>query len=226
METNNKTTPITAEKDRNSISLDLMHRMHLHGMSAAFSESLQATFAGTMTPDSFLNWLLSREWDYRAARNIERLVKNANFRYDDASVAQIDYNLPRGLDRNQMERLASLDFIRKGENLFITGCSGTGKSYLATALGYEACKAGMRVLYANASKLMGTPENRQKQRNNRNGAQETRKTQLLILDDLFLWCSRRQGTRTPYGNHRRPPWSQINHRDITAPRTGLVRSNR
>ena len=53
METNNKTTPITAEKDRNSISLDLMHRMRLHGMSAAFSESLQATFAETMTPDSF-----------------------------------------------------------------------------------------------------------------------------------------------------------------------------
>ncbi len=70
-------------------------------------------------------------------------------------MAQIDYNLPRGPDRNQMERLASLDFIRKGENLFITGCS-CGKSYLATALGYEACKAGMRVLYANASKLMGT----------------------------------------------------------------------
>ena len=109
-----------------------------------------------LTPDSFLNWLLSREWDYRAARNIERLVKNANFRYGDASMAQIDYTLPRGLDRNQMERLASLDFVRKGDNLFITGCAGTGKSYLATALGYEACKAGMRVLYANASKLMGT----------------------------------------------------------------------
>ncbi len=89
------------------------------------------------------------------ARNIERLVKGANFRYNDASVAQIDYTLPRGLDRNQMERLASLDFVRKGDNLFITGCAGTGKSYLATALGYEACKAGMRVLYANASKLMG-----------------------------------------------------------------------
>ena len=194
-------------------------------MSAAFSESLQATFAETMTPDSFLNWLLSREWDYRAARNIERLVKNANFRYDDASVAQIDYNLPRGLDRNQMERLASLDFIRKGENLFITGCSGTGKSYLATALGYEACKAGMRVLYANASKLMGTLKNRQKQRNNRNGAQETRKTQLLILDDLFLVPLDAKERAHLYGNHRRPPWSQINHRDITAPElTGTKQS--
>ncbi len=225
METNNKTTPITAEKDRNSISLDLMHRMRLHGMSAAFSESLQATFAETMTPDSFLNWLLSREWDYRAARNIERLVKNANFRYDDASVAQIDYNLPRGLDRNQMERLASLDFIRKGENLFITGCSGTGKSYLATALGYEACKAGMRVLYANASKLMGTlkiaktkEQSKRSSRNSKNAAPDPRRS--------LSGASRRQGTRTPYGNHRRPPWSQINHRDITAPRTGLVRSNR
>ena len=155
---NDKTTPITPEKDRNTISMDLMHRMRLHGMAAAFTESLQSTFAETMTPDSFLNWLLSREWDYRAARNIERLVKNANFRYGDASMAQIDYTLPRGLDRNQMERLASLDFVRKGDNLFITRCAGTGKSYLATALGYEACKAGMRVLYANASKSQKTRE--------------------------------------------------------------------
>ncbi len=60
METNDKTSPVTPEKDRNSVSLDLMHRMRLHGMAAAFSESLQATFAETMTPDSFLNWLLSR----------------------------------------------------------------------------------------------------------------------------------------------------------------------
>ena len=161
METNDKTSPVTPEKDRNSVSLDLMHRMRLHGMAAAFSESLQATFAETMTPDSFLNWLLSREWDYRVARNIERLVKGANFRYNDASVAQIDYTLPRGLDRNQMERLASLDFVRKGDNLFITGCAGTGKSYLATALGYEACKAGMRVLYAKRLQTDGRSENSQ-----------------------------------------------------------------
>ncbi len=166
-----------------------MHRMRLHGMSAAFSESLQATFAETMTPDSFLNWLLSREWDYRAARNIERPVKNANFRYDDASVAQIDYNLPRGPDRNQMERLASLDFIRKGENLFITGCSGTGKSYPATALGYEACKAGMRVLYANASKLMGTlkiaktkEQSKRSSRNSKNAAPDPRRSLSVPLD--------------------------------------------
>ena len=111
-----------------------------------------------LTPDSFLNWLLSREWDYRAARNIERLVKNANFRYGDASMAQIDYTLPRGLDSNQMERLASLDFVRKGDNLFITGCAGTGGTL-------------------KIAKNKGTIDAELK---------KLEKAQLLILDDLFL----------------------------------------
>lgn len=65
--------------------------------------------------------------------------QNAAFRYK-AYIEQIDYATNRGLDRNQMERLATLDFVHKAQNLFITGSSGTGKSYLACALGHEACK--------------------------------------------------------------------------------------
>lgn len=139
METNSKTSPIQAEKDRNAVSLDLMNRMKLHGMAAAFTESLINTVAESMTPDSFLSWLLANEWDYRSSAAIQRLVRNASFRYK-AYLEEIDYTIQRGLDRNQMERLASLDFIHKGQNLFITGSAGTGKSFIATALGYEACK--------------------------------------------------------------------------------------
>ena len=103
METNSKTAPIVQEKDKNSMSLDLMHRMKMHGM-AAFQESIQSTVAESMTPDGFLSWLLAREWDYRANAAIER----AAFRYK-ACLEEIDYGVSRGLDRNQMERLASLD---------------------------------------------------------------------------------------------------------------------
>ena len=154
MEINIKTAPVVQEKDRNAISLDLMNRMKLHGMAAAFSESLTSTIAESMTPDGFLSWLLAREWDYRSAAAIQRLIENASFRYD-AFIEQVDYAIGRGLDRNQMERLASLEFIRQGQNLFVTGPSGTGKSFIATALGFEACKNGIRTFYANASKLMG-----------------------------------------------------------------------
>ena len=139
METNKNTSPVIEEKDRNAISLDLMNRMKLHGMASAFRESLNSTMAENMTIDAFLSMLLSQEWDYRSNAAIERLIRAAGFRYK-AYPEQIDYTIPRGLDRNQMERLASLEFVRQARNLFITGSSGTGKSFLASALGHEACK--------------------------------------------------------------------------------------
>ena len=107
METNNLTAPIAAEKDRNTLTVELMNRMKLHGMASAFTESLASTMAETMTIDSFLHMLLAREWDYRANATIQRLIRGAAFRYK-ACLEQIDYTIPRGLDRNQMERLASL----------------------------------------------------------------------------------------------------------------------
>lgn len=154
MEVNNKTVPVTGQQDQNTISLDLMNRMKLHGMAEAFRESLAGTTPQSMTADTFLSMLLAREWDYRSQAAIARLTKNAAFRYK-AYIEQIDYATNRGLDRNQMERLATLDFVHKAQNLFITGSSGTGKSYLACALGHEACKKGFRTFYANAPKLLG-----------------------------------------------------------------------
>lgn len=185
METNSKTAPIVQEKDKNSISLDLMHRMKMHGMAAAFQESIRSTVAESMTPDGFLSWLLAREWDYRANAAIERLIKGAAFRYK-AYLEEIDYGVSRGLDRNQMERLASLDFVSTGQNLFITGPSGTGKSFIATALGYQACKSNIRTLYSNASKLMGTLKVAKAKGTVEAELRKIERCQLLILDDLFL----------------------------------------
>ena len=94
METNNLTAPIAVEKDRNTLTIELMNRMKLHGMAAAFTESLTSTMAETMTIDSFLHMLLAREWDYRANAAIQRLIRGAAFRYK-ACLEQIDYAIPR-----------------------------------------------------------------------------------------------------------------------------------
>lgn len=185
MKTNETTAPILAEKDRNAVSLELMNRMKLHGMAAAFTESLSSTFAEAVTPDSFLNWLLSREWDYRSEAAIQRLIRMASFRYK-AYPEEIDYTISRGLDRNQMERLASLEFVRQAQNLFITGSSGTGKSFLATALGYQACKSGIRTFYANASKLLGALKVAKAKGTIEAELRKIERCPLLILDDLFL----------------------------------------
>ncbi|MCI6212403.1 IS21-like element helper ATPase IstB [Bacteroides heparinolyticus] len=185
MQTNNKTAPITGQQDQNTISLELMNRMKLHGMAEAFRESLTGTTTQSMTADTFLSMLLAREWDYRAQAAITRFTKNAAFRYK-AYVEQIDYAVNRGLDRNQMERLATLDFVHKGQNLFITGSSGTSKSYLACALGHEACKRGIRTLYANAPKMLGILKVAKIKGMLETELKKIERCQLLILDDLFL----------------------------------------
>lgn len=188
MEMTNKieaTTPASAVKDRNQQTLDLMSRMRMHGMASAFQESLQSKVAESMTPDAFLSMLIAREWDYRSDAAIQRLIRMASFRYN-AFVEDVDYTISRGLDRNQMERLATLDFVRKGQNLFITGSSGTGKSYLASALGFQACKEGIRTLYANASKLLGVLKVAKTKGSLETEMKKIERSQLLILDDLFL----------------------------------------
>ena len=106
-----------------------------------------------MTPDNFVAWHLSNEWDYRVNAIIERLVRQVRFRYK-AFPEDIDYTLGRNLDRNQMECLATVDFVRDGQNLFLTGLSGTGKSFIATALGYQACRAGIKTMYTSSTKLI------------------------------------------------------------------------
>ena len=165
--------------------LELTTKMHLYGMSETYRQSLRSTSSEGMTPDEFLKWLLESEWDYKHNMAIERLIRAANFRYN-AYLETINYTLKRNLDRNQLERLASMDFIRNGENLFITGSTGTGKSYIASALGYEACRNGIKTLYANAAKLMGQLKLAKTKGLIDVEMKKIEKCQLLILDDLFI----------------------------------------
>jgi len=133
-------------KDMNVKSIELMNKMRLFGMAEAFRTSLGSTIAENMTPDAFLSMLLNSEWDYRYTQMVNRLTKQAGFRYN-AYMEDIDYDTPRNLNRNQLERLATLEFVRAGQDVFITGPTGTGKSTLAEALAHRACENGMRTYY-------------------------------------------------------------------------------
>jgi len=137
----------------NNQTLERMRQMRMYGMYDAFKNSLETTLREMLSTDEFVKELIDSEWDDRQNRNITRLTRLANFRYK-ASLEQIDYSIERGLDRNQINRLASLDFVHDHKDLFVTGPTGTGKSYLASAIGHLACENEYRVLYASTGKLM------------------------------------------------------------------------
>lgn len=169
----------------NKETLDKMRQMRLWGMYEAFRTNLDGSIRETLTPDQFIALLVNSEWDDRKNKTINRLLKQANFRYK-ASVEQLDYSVERGLDKNEVHRLASLDFIKEHKDLFITGSTGTGKSYLATALGFHACQMGYKVLYASTAKLMGQLKLAKAKGTNLAELKRIERTDLLILDDFGL----------------------------------------
>ncbi len=70
-----------------------------------------------------------------------------------ASLSELYYFDGRGLDLDIVQQLASGVYLQKGQNILISGATGTGKSYFATALGHEACRSGRKVLYSNTARL-------------------------------------------------------------------------
>jgi len=169
----------------NTETLDKMRTLRLFGMSEAFKTSLESTVKETLTQDQFIHMLIVSEWDDRRQRAVERAIKQANFRYK-ASLEQIDYSVERGLDKNQVHRLASLDFLKEHKDLFITGSTGTGKSYLSSALGFHACQNGYKVLYANKAKLMGQLKMAKAKGTIIKEMKRIERMDLLILDDFGL----------------------------------------
>lgn len=169
----------------NNETLDKLRQLRLYGMYDAFKTNLESSVKETLTADQFISLLVASEWDDRRNRAVERSIRLAGFRYR-ASLEQVDYSIERGLDRNQVHRLAALDFVKEHKDLFITGSTGTGKSYLATALGYQACQNGYKVMYMNTAKLMGQLKLAKAKGTILAELKRIERVDLLILDDFGL----------------------------------------
>ena len=169
----------------NEAILQKMKQMKLHGMAGAFKTSLEDGGKVLMTADEMISFLVESEWDDRNNRRIERRIRSARFRYK-ANVEQIDFKIDRNLDRNLMNRFAECSYIEKNENILITGSTGIGKSYIASALGNQACMLGYKVLYASTSKLFAMLKMAKADGSYIKETARIEKTDLLILDDFGM----------------------------------------
>lgn len=164
--------------------LTKMKQMRLTGMARAFNLTLESGKNETFTPDEMLSHLIDSEWDERYNRKLDRSVQMARFRYK-ASVEQINFDDNR-IDKNQVLRLADCEFIKKRENIIITGSTGIGKSFIASALGHQACSLGYRVLYQHNTKLFGRMKMAKTDGSYLKELTKIEKQHLLVIDDFGL----------------------------------------
>jgi DNA replication protein DnaC len=168
----------------NTQTLEQMKLLRFYGMQRAFNEAIKA---GSLdyTNDELVAYLLQSEWDDRQNRKIDRLTKMAKFRYKSV-IEEIDYHSDRNIDKNKIQRLTTCDFIKNKENLLVTGSTGVGKSYIASAIGHQACSLGYKVMYFNTNKLFTKMKTAKADGSYLKEINRIEKQDLLILDDFGL----------------------------------------
>lgn len=167
-------------------TVEALHRLKLSGMAASYRQQLEQPATHDLSFDERLALLVSAEETERETRRQTRLLRLAKLRQPSACIEDIDYRHPRGLERSRMAQLVTCDFIRQRQNLHITGPTGTGKSWLACALGHEACRQGLSVRYERVPRLLESLRLARGDGSLPKKLQAIAKIELLILDDFGL----------------------------------------
>jgi len=159
--------------------------LRLTGMAQQWQSLEELRQTDKLTLSDGIELLLQAEADKRNENRYQRLIKNASFRYR-AFVEEINVDPLRGIDKSLVVRLATGDYIKNGDTVIITGATGCGKSYLASAFGNHACKQGYNVSYYNMQKLLAKLKVARIDGSIIKLFDRLAKTDLLIIDDFGL----------------------------------------
>ena len=133
-------------------TVEKLQALRLEGMVAALEEQRRQTNCVPLDFEDRLALLVERQWLWKENRGLAIRLKNAQFKIS-ASLEDLDYRSSRGLKRAQIEQLRASQWVREHRNCLITGPTGSGKTYLACAVGAQACREGYRTLYFYAPKF-------------------------------------------------------------------------
>ena len=162
-----------------------LRQMRLAGMARGWQALNETKQVFDLSFSEGLEILIEREEEERKNNRFDRMIKGARFRYQ-ASLEELSYEPSRGLNKSMIASLATCQYITKGESVLITGATGCGKSFVASALGHQACLHGHSVIYSNTQKFMLRTKMARADGSILKYFDKIAKASLLILDDFGL----------------------------------------
>jgi DNA replication protein DnaC len=134
-------------------TLEKMNAMKMTAMAEAFEQQLAKSDYAELSFEERLGLLIDTEWTAREQRKLTRRLRSAKMRYP-ASLENVDFKAPRGLNRQQVLTLGSGSWVQDRHNLLITGPTGIGKSFLTCAFVERACRKGFTAHYIRLPRLL------------------------------------------------------------------------
>ena len=153
--------------------------LKLYGMAKSVEDELYSD----LTFDDRLNLLLDKEIALRQDKQLKILLSKAKLKYSNACIEETDFKIQRGLSKSQLIEFSSNDWIKKNRNIIITGSTGTGKTYLACALGNSALRSGVASLYYRLPRLLQDMKVSRADGSYIKLLNKLSKVKLLIIDD-------------------------------------------
>jgi DNA replication protein DnaC len=179
----------------NNQTLEKLRTLRLDGMAEALEEQRRQRDIAQLDFEERFGLLVERQWLWKQNRSLATRLKNAQLKIPQASLEDINYRYARGLKRAQIEQLRAGSWIQEHRNCIITGPTGIGKSYLACALGHQACRDGLHAQYFYAPKLFRSLETAHGDGSFAGLLKGLARLDLLIIDDLGLATAKPKGYR-------------------------------
>ena len=168
------------------ITLDHLSELKLQGMARAYQAVLSMPVQDQPSLNQFMARLAEAEIQHRTQKKTEMFLLQSKLRYN-AVLEQVYCNVNRNLSRENLMAIADCSFIERSENLLITGATGCGKSFLACAIGRQACTFGYRTLYFGINRFLEKISSSKLDGSFIKLLNQIEKTHLLILDDFGLY---------------------------------------
>jgi len=168
-------------------TLDMLKKMKLHAIAGEYDRQMHDQQAKAMSFDDRFGMMVDIEHARRQNNRLTKLIKNAGFPDRNACVENIIYTPKRDIDPVLIQRLASCSFIERKINVQLLGATGSGKSYIACALGLSACLNGFTVRYVNLQDLVISLMAARENSNFNQVFEEYKRVKLLIIDDWLMF---------------------------------------
>jgi DNA replication protein DnaC len=166
-------------------TFEKLFALKLFGIAQGLKDQMGRPDMDDLTFEERVGMLVDTQWLWKENTRMKRLLKNAKLKLS-ASMEDIDYRTPRGLDKSVIGSLGTCDWIQRHQNVIILGPTGTGKTFLACALAHKACRQGLSAFYMRIPKLYNTLAIARADGSYGKTLARLARVSVLILDDLAL----------------------------------------